>query len=117
MTRANWVKVTIPAYEVEVRDWYWDIDEMAEDNRKLGQHWFDKDTMKYFKTRIYSSVRAGRYFITSEKRGWNDEARAYTIRECVLGKVDTVGEFLAYPTLAKARKALNEIIKAQEVTA
>ena len=35
-------------------------------NKALGNHWFDTETMKWWKTCIESSLIAGRYFITSE---------------------------------------------------
>lgn len=74
-------------------------------NKSIGNHWFDRATMRFFKTRIESRLIAGHRFITSECGP--DGRRAYTVREaCPDGTIDTVGEFQGYGTLAQAKAAV-----------
>lgn len=47
-------------------------------NRKAGRHFFDHETMKFFSSKIESSLLKGNYFITSEKPPRNP--RYYVIR-------------------------------------
>lgn len=35
-------------------------------NREAGQHFFDRDTMRAFGSRVVSSLYAGRFFVTRE---------------------------------------------------
>ena len=70
----------------------------------FGGHFFDRDSMRYFNSRILDGVIGGRYFITSEK--YREEPRRYTIREITYPDRDIVtrGEFQGYRTAAAARK-------------
>ena len=87
----------------------------------MGSHWWDDSSMRYFNSKVYGPVYAGRYFVTSERDGapydvaaWNG-ARRYTIRECTNGDLKTIGEFGQYPTLASARRAAAAISPATAV--
>lgn len=75
-------------------------------NRELGHHFFDADTMRFFRSRVESDVIGGRYFITSEQYESSTGERAprrYTVRVAKNnGDVDTVGEFQAFSTKAEA---------------
>ena len=107
------LEVTIPAQTVNVRESYDDIDEMREDNKAIGHHWFSPDTMRYFRTRIHGGVIAGHYFITSEQFQplyGAPEPRRYTVRTCSAGHVDTIGDFGAYESLADARRAVKALV-------
>lgn len=74
-------------------------------NRRAGQHFFDRDTMQFFHSKIESGLLMGRYFITSERPP--DAAREYTIREAKdNGHIDTIGGFRGFPSLAKAKAAV-----------
>lgn len=46
----------------------WDsiLDVKAANNAKDG-HWFDRDTMRFFGTKIETDMIAGRFFVTSEQ--------------------------------------------------
>lgn len=83
-------------------------------NRKAGQHFFSKDTMRFFKSKVpedHVGLTANRYFISSEKSPW--DKRKYSIREWK-GKtktIDTVGEFGAYSSKAQAERILKKIIE------
>lgn len=73
-------------------------------NRALGHHFFERDTMRFFESRVESALYAGRYFITSEKAGFRETQRKFTIREVTPdGYIKTVGEFCAYDFIENAR--------------
>lgn len=92
-------------------------------NQARGSHWFEKDTMSFFKSIVgqvaYAKSEKSRfaYFISSEKHvalslGIN-EPRKYSLRKADLktGKIDTVGEFQAYSTKAQAKKELMRLVR------
>lgn len=66
-----------------------------------GGHFFDKETMNFFKSKCYPEV-FGDYFITSEVSP-DDEMR-YTIRKFSEsdGAIDTIGDFFSYVNLSDA---------------
>lgn len=80
------------------------VSEMKRRNFDAGMHWFSKDTMNFFKTKIAAEPNSKNYFITSEHSG--DGKRKYTIRHFdeFTSKVRTVGEFMKYPTLEEAKR-------------
>jgi hypothetical protein len=85
---------------VETRAWR-DVDEIR---RAHDGHWFDADTMRFFRTRLGDIVIGGRYFISSEASDYN-APRLYSIREAFAdASIDTVGEFQAYRTRREAEK-------------
>jgi hypothetical protein len=75
-------------------------------------HWFDKDTMAFFKSRLNEKLYYTDkviYFISSEKGP--SGLRRYSIRYYVplTGEVGTHGEFQKYKTLAAAKLAASKI--------
>ena len=75
--------------------------------RRPGQHWFDRDTMRFFGTRIGRVVQVGQVwlFVTSEKPPHGE--RAYNLRRMSeTGDITTVGEFCVL-TRGQARHALS----------
>lgn len=89
------------------------LEEFKRLNKENGLHWFDQGTLKFWASRIPHWDTSG-YFISREKSGFGDDRNfMYTIRKAnfVTGNVTTVGEFLAYKTLHRAKSALNEILK------
>lgn len=78
-------------------------------------HWFNAETMRYFKTRIYRRVYGRNIFITSEKKSFSDNSRAYTVRQLSPdGQIKSLSEFLAYPTLARAKTAAIKFSRQEE---
>lgn len=79
-------------------------------------HWFDADTMRFFKTRLPSvayQVGDRVLFVTSEK-GPNG-IRLCTIREQLEdGSIRTVGDFQAYYTRLQAFRALKKTGEAND---
>lgn len=74
-------------------------------------HWFDTDSMKFFKTKLPASAyetNAGVLFVTSEVDP--SGTKAYTVRrQTVQGDIKTVGEFHHFPTAAAARAEIKRI--------
>jgi len=99
-------------------------------NKKPNGHWFDKNTLSFFGSKLpeyayalNSNLNATYdkpsdnwyYFISSEKHPYPDfqhMVRRYTIRalDTRTGDMETVGEFGAYPTKDQARNALGKIL-------
>lgn len=89
------------------------IAQVREANRGAGFHFFDRDTMLFFDSRVLRGLYGGRFFVTSEKGP--DGVRAYTVREASEdGRIDTVGEFQGWPTAERARWEIRAILS--EVT-
>ena len=77
-------------------------------------HWFDKETMSFFKCKLPSmGILHGNhyYFVSSEQGPTVESSRRYTVRTMDLnGKMSTIGEFQEYETLGKANTALKQYI-------
>lgn len=83
-------------------------------NQKNGNCWFDKSSMSFFGTKIESEVIQGEYFITSDKRGFDDDlGRGFTIRRFNLdGSIRReIGELGQYDSKSEALSALLEHLK------
>jgi hypothetical protein len=67
-----------------------------------GSHWFDRDTMRLWGTRLLSTVYEGAerraYFVSSEPQGFiGGGPRLYTVRVSHPdGRIDTVGDLGAF---------------------
>jgi len=77
-----------------------------------GSFWFSPSTMRFFNTKIESSLIGGRYFITSE-RYESDQPKLFNIRMVVRNDdasldIETVGEHMTYTTKQQAMNALEE---------
>lgn len=85
-------------------------------NSGIGHHFFDTDTMRFFASRVHEPVISQRFFITSEKRGFDDNKRESHIRMVRNdGRIETLhidDERATYDTAAKARKALERALEA-----
>src|SRR3990167_9628009 len=92
---------------------YFTISAIKEANRARGHHFFEADTLRFFRSRILRGVIGGRYFITSEQfeaySGYR-APRKYSVRECLEdGQIRTHGEFNTYETPAQARAAARKL--------
>lgn len=98
-------------------------DLISDYNRTSSGHFFDKDTMRFFNSRVIEYFRGNgetAYFITSEKFDSNSK-RLFTVREVKRVKVksfhgykysiDTVEEFQAFKTSAAAKKYIEKLLK------
>lgn len=85
--------------------------------KACGSPYFDKDTMRFFRSRVGSKVYAdgkgGAIFTTSEQFVGSQGAaqRRYSVRryDAATCSFDTVGEFQAYKTSAQANAAAKRI--------
>jgi hypothetical protein len=87
------------------------IGDIQRANRDAGHRFFSPDTMRFFGSRVMPTVYAGRFFITSERSGFDyNSPRTYTVREFFPdASIETVGEFNAYKTPAQARAAIKRL--------
>jgi len=95
---------------------YTSIVQIIDEAKSAGSHFFSKDTLRFFSSRIHSEIYGGCYFITSERDHYRDNnPRFYTIRKYEGGlKVETVGEFCQYTSKAQAISAVKKLIKTEE---
>ncbi len=88
------------------------IEQIKGMNAAKGFHFFEPDTLRFFRSKVYGEVYAGGggwFFVTSEQfvcyePRYCREPRAYSVRYMRPdGQVETVGEFNSIPTLQRAR--------------
>lgn len=74
-----------------------------------GGHFFDRETFKYWGSRIESGLYKNRCFVTSENN-FDGSRRAYTVRRFSPDflNIETVGEFQQYALKEAAREAAKE---------
>jgi hypothetical protein len=81
---------------------YKSISSFRQFNYQQGMHWFDRDTMKFFSTRLIGDMLGGCVFVTSDHNYKRD--RKYSIRLAMAsGSVHSYA-FAHYDTLSEARK-------------
>ena len=91
------------------------MSELKAANKKLGHHWFERGTMRFFNTRIESQLYGGRYFITSETMDPGGP-RSFSIREASAdGSIDTVGKFQGFRFKEDARDEIRRLLKVSGV--
>lgn len=79
-------------------------------NKALGHHFFSRDTMRYWDSAIESTLRKGKYFITSERK-WvlNSDIqgeRVYAVREAQPdGSIKTIQSWIE--TKREAQEFIN----------
>jgi len=80
-------------------------------------HFFSPDTIRFFRSRIsdigYRHPDGSVYFLTSEKKCFNDPTRVWSVRRISRSddgiKIDTLGGFGFFPTKNSAFSHLREI--------
>ena len=78
------------------------IDEIRKRNKDAGGHFFDRSTMRFFRSRISTTVYGDGYFISSEQNSENGP-RLYTVRRAMRdGGVETASGFGEFVDLASA---------------
>jgi len=93
------------------------LSEVRQANKSLGNYWFNRHTMKFWGSKIESSLLKGRFFISSELSIRKDNRR-FTIREVKPdGSIETLNinkldGFRAYYSKDQAKDSLNEYLKA-----
>ena len=118
------------SYTIDIPDYgtHLDIDTLIDIVKRSGSHFFDKETMRFFRSRVYDYTYAapdGWYFVTSEKHesafARINEPRMYTVRQMRLRmRDDKLGltvwlveleNFQHYATLTRARTAARNAAK------
>lgn len=85
---------------------YKTVSEAKRLNVEKGQHFFDRATMRFFRSRIASGMLKGCYFVTSEQFDDNSP-RLFTLRYATdNGSIETVGEFQQFKSVAEAKEFL-----------
>jgi hypothetical protein len=94
---------------------------IRERNAASGGHWFDADTLRFFRSRLPTGC-VGRvdntaWFVTSEAGPFGRGSRAYTVRRAnvATGHVDTEGTFRGYATRSAAVTAARQCVRAASV--
>ena len=86
------------------------VREFYDRNRPEG-HWFDRDTLRFFKSKLPTSAYetdAGVLFVSRETNP--SGITAFTVRrQMVDGDIKTVGEFHHFPTAADARAQIKRL--------
>lgn len=82
-------------------------------HKNFGGHFFDREAMRFFNSKVESELIAGRFFITSERFDDNSP-KLFTIREIapngeILGDV---GKFQEFETLSDALIKVGQHIEA-----
>jgi hypothetical protein len=87
------------------------LTELKAFHKEQGGHWFDRNSMKYFNTKIESSLIAGKYFIYSNKMPYYD--RYYKIAEAYpSGNIFPVENTPSFDDKLKAKEyLLKKILK------
>jgi hypothetical protein len=84
------------------------IEQIKRDHRAIGGHWFDPDSMKFFRTRLFEPTRLtdeGELFISSDSNG--SDPRAYTVRLArPTGEIQTASGFMYYGTKRRTERAI-----------
>ena len=82
---------------------FFNVSQIKAANKAAGLHWFEPSTLRFFKSRVLSTVYGGRFFVSSEQ-GPNG-VRAYSVREASEdGEISTVGEFQGWATATQAKR-------------
>lgn len=91
-------------------------DQLAHRNAASGWHFFDADSKRFFSSRIsetaYVTQDGFAFFVTSERKGFRETARAYTVRiaETATGRiVGSFGEFLEFASRSAADRAARKL--------
>lgn len=81
---------------------YHSMDEVRHANANAGYHWFEPETLRFFRSRVSDALYGGRYFVSSERFDAHSPRR-YTVRRANDdGSIDTVGEFQGFRTHQQA---------------
>lgn len=95
----------------------WTIEKIKAANSEAGRYFFQPEAMRFFKSRVLSTVfegPGGIYFITSEQ--FKEEPRAYTVRvfNPKTGGMESVsGHFQGCPTARKAHALAAKLAKGE----
>ena len=79
------------------------IDDVKAANARAGFHFFSRDTLRFFSSRISSHVYGHGVIVTSERNEYDDQPRRYSVRLALpTGEIETLGEFQRFATSGQA---------------
>lgn len=88
------------------------MDDVRHANKDSGFNWFSEDTMKWWKSKVESTLEHGRYFIISENEFASDgrvAARIYAVRHANDdGSIKTIKSHLK--CIEDATKLIDELV-------
>ena len=88
------------------------MSDLRKKNKKIGHHFFDRDTMRFWSSKIETGLYHGMFFVTSERVGTGRRLRKFTVRQALpTGEVITVGRFQSYESLDEAVAAIHETME------
>lgn len=93
---------------------YETIRDIRDTHARTGGHFFDRDTLAFFDSRIGDTVYGGRYFLTSEQFHGPEGSlpRRWTIREALSdGSIVTVGTFQQFASSQDAVNAVHAMVE------
>ena len=80
------------------------ISEVRQANKDRGHHFFSRETIKFFESKVESTLYKNQCFITSEKKCFNDYQRVYSIRRAKPnGSIETLERGLISIELAREK--------------
>lgn len=98
---------------------YYDMDDIRLRHRQAGGHWFDADTLRFFRSRVGSRVwpvSDGWLFVSSEQFASSQgqaSPRRYTIRKVRPDlRIETIGDFQQYASRSGAVAAVERLVRA-----
>jgi len=95
---------------------YSSIQEIIQEVTRKGSHFFDDNTMTFFRSEVIPEVYGedGDFFITSEQFD-ETSPRRFTVREVWAGRsIKTVSDFQEFATLEEAQEFLKAYLKEEE---
>lgn len=80
--------------------------------KALAPSWFEKETMKFFNTKIETRPNKHNFFITSEYMD-DYSTKSYTIRwfNSDTNLIETIGEFRQYGNIQQAKEKIKKLNK------
>jgi hypothetical protein len=86
----------------------WTIDAIRSAMQASGSHWFDPDTMRFFKSRVLEPCYQGPggvYFVTTEKPPYGPRRASVRQFDPELMKITTIGTFCSLSNSVAHRRA------------
>lgn len=117
MNVSEWESYKLDAYQFSHYHAFNSESELADYNKRCGNHWFDADSKRFFSSRIGmifhgQSPADWNIFISSERNTWGNEPRLYTVRQLQIdGQIESLSEFQQYRTSKQAQRAIEKYLK------
>lgn len=87
------------------------VAEVKAKNKASGFYFFAPDTIRFFRSKVGSTIYAGRFFITSEQGPTESDQRRWTVRiACDDGRIKDLGEFQGYDSHSAAARAIARFV-------